>query len=220
MLGNKAECDATGGGIFKQFTLSPLQEAVANLLQFQKQLNPQGADQGVKFKKQGNESEVPEIEKVLDAEEMSDTIECCTIDLPIDEELPECSSRRNIQHSTSTQKENSTSLKSKESSTKGKKCNSNGSQELLQKHSDEQAKLLTDISYSLSSIKRILRDGNKYQQQMLDIENKKLKLLEDRNKREAEICEREKENHENEFKLKRIKILIKEKELQLLNKNS
>ena len=47
MLANKAECDATGGGIFKQFTLSPLEEAVANLLQFQKQLNPQGADQGV-----------------------------------------------------------------------------------------------------------------------------------------------------------------------------
>ena len=79
---------------------------------------------------------------------------------------------------------------------------------------------MTDISYSLSSIKRILRDGNKYQQQMLDIEKKKLKLLEDRNKREAERCERDKENHESELKLKRIKLLIKEKELQLLNKNS
>lgn len=38
---NKVECKATGGSIFKQLILSPLEEAVVNLLQFQKQLNPE-----------------------------------------------------------------------------------------------------------------------------------------------------------------------------------
>lgn len=60
MVANKTECNATGGGRFKQFTLSPLEESVANLLQFQKQLNPQGAAQGVHGDNQGNACEVPE----------------------------------------------------------------------------------------------------------------------------------------------------------------
>lgn len=47
MVANKAESRATGGGIYKQLPLSPLEEAVANLLQFQKQLNPEGVAQGV-----------------------------------------------------------------------------------------------------------------------------------------------------------------------------
>ena len=47
LVANKAECLATGGGMFKQVVFSLLEEAVANLLQFQKQLNPEGAVQGV-----------------------------------------------------------------------------------------------------------------------------------------------------------------------------
>lgn len=35
----KAEVNATGGGTYKQLALSPLDEAAANLMQFQKQLN-------------------------------------------------------------------------------------------------------------------------------------------------------------------------------------
>ncbi|XP_017465623.1 PREDICTED: uncharacterized protein LOC108358680 [Rhagoletis zephyria] len=41
LMKNKAECNATGGGIYKQLTLCPLEEAVANLLQFNKQLSPE-----------------------------------------------------------------------------------------------------------------------------------------------------------------------------------
>ncbi|XP_037825558.1 uncharacterized protein LOC119613600 [Lucilia sericata] len=44
---NKAEVNATGGGTFKQFSLSPLEEAAANLMQFQKQLNPEGEVHGI-----------------------------------------------------------------------------------------------------------------------------------------------------------------------------
>ena len=34
--------NSTGGGIYKQLSLSPLEEAPANFLQFEKQLNPGG----------------------------------------------------------------------------------------------------------------------------------------------------------------------------------
>lgn len=46
MVLNKAECRATGGGVFKQLLLSPLEESVANVLQFQKHLSPEGKFQG------------------------------------------------------------------------------------------------------------------------------------------------------------------------------
>lgn len=44
---NKSEMRATGGGINKYVILSPLEEAVANLLQFEKQINPEGSAYGV-----------------------------------------------------------------------------------------------------------------------------------------------------------------------------
>ncbi|XP_067629238.1 uncharacterized protein [Eurosta solidaginis] len=49
LVKNREESNATGGGMNKQFTLSPLEEAVANLLQFDKQLSPEGIVQGVQL---------------------------------------------------------------------------------------------------------------------------------------------------------------------------
>lgn len=61
LVTNKAECRATGGGIFKQLTLSPLEEAVANLLQFDKQINPEGAVLGVQCEGHSTQCELLEI---------------------------------------------------------------------------------------------------------------------------------------------------------------
>lgn len=81
---------------------------------------------------------------------------------------------------------------------------------LLQKHTDKQSELLTDISNTLGSVKRSLRDANQYQKKLLQIEERKLKLLEIKNQREEE-------NHQSLMKINHIKVLIKERELQLLN---
>lgn len=47
LVHNKAEINATGGGRFKQLPLSPLEEATANLMEFETLLNPGGEIQGI-----------------------------------------------------------------------------------------------------------------------------------------------------------------------------
>ncbi|XP_017461242.1 PREDICTED: uncharacterized protein LOC108354575, partial [Rhagoletis zephyria] len=42
LVKNKTETRATGGGANRQIQLSPLEEAVANWLQFEQQINPKG----------------------------------------------------------------------------------------------------------------------------------------------------------------------------------
>lgn len=58
MDNNKAKCTATGGGILKLLTLSPLEEAEANLLQFHKQINLGGVVQRVQCQSQSQECEL------------------------------------------------------------------------------------------------------------------------------------------------------------------
>ena len=50
LVHNKDETSSTGGGIFKQMTLSPLDESVANIMQFQKLLNRPGGALGIENK--------------------------------------------------------------------------------------------------------------------------------------------------------------------------
>ncbi|XP_065356135.1 uncharacterized protein LOC135950526 [Calliphora vicina] len=169
---NKAECTTTGGGIFTQLTLSPLDETVANLVQFQRQINPRGAFQGVQCEGQNSPRELQQI-----MEENVDTID---LDLSNVQKSPENVRRQLAPATTSVLNENSTPLQRSQ-------------------------------SYSTKPLlKRSLRDANKFHKELLHIEEKKLKLAEEKS-------EREKEMHETELKIKRIKLCTKEKELQILN---
>lgn len=78
-MANKFECNATGSGIYKQCALSPLEESVANMLQFEKQLNPEGAVQGVDCPASNTEFDdiieaafPSEIEGIIVADEVSE----------------------------------------------------------------------------------------------------------------------------------------------------
>ncbi|XP_065361602.1 uncharacterized protein LOC135955205 [Calliphora vicina] len=161
------ECNATDGGGFKQLALTPLEEDVANLLQFNKHINPEGVVQGAKCQNQGNNVEIAESAEFL--EEVSDVIELDTIDAPIEQEIPGPSSRNNVDSvpsSSNPQQEYCTSKRKRTSSVSKTKCNSNAPNELLEKQSDEQAKLLRDMSNTLSSIKYSLWDFNKCQKKI------------------------------------------------------
>lgn len=73
-----------------------------------------------------------------------------------------------------------------------------------------QEKVLTEISNTLVSIKRNLKDSCSYQKKLFEVEQKKLKLMEGKEQRKNE-------EHKAEIKIKSLKIRIKEKELLLLN---
>lgn len=206
MVTNSAECKATGGGIFKQQTLSPLEEAVANLLQFQKQINPEGDVQGVQCQGQNAECELLEL-----VEETANSVD---LDLANILASPKTVSQLDsATTSTRKRKQNCSSPKRAQNCKHPKKAdNSKDPYELLQIHSNEQERHLADISNSMSSLKRSMRDMNKFQKELLNIEAKKLELA-------LERSEREKEMHESEMKIKTIKFSIKQKELELLNNN-
>lgn len=74
---------------------------------------------------------------------------------------------------------------------------------LLERHTIEQARMLTEMSNSFASIKRSLQD-------IEDIRSKMLKFEMERNKREED-------RHLQNMKIKKIQLDIKLKELQLLN---
>lgn len=196
-MANKFECNATGSGIYKQCALSPLEESVANMLQFEKQLNPEGAVQGVDCPASNTEFDdiieaafPSEIEGIIVADEVSE------MPLPPQaQEVPTTSKK---------------AIRRKGSSSVMKNQRPSHRNILLQKHTDKQSELLTDISNTLGSVKRSLRDANQYQKKLLQIEERKLKLLEIKNQREEE-------NHQSLMKINHIKVLIKERELQLLN---
>lgn len=191
LVTNKAECTSTGGGIYKQHILSPLEESVANLLQFQKQLNPEGTIQGVQLINCENVD--------IEALESTDLVLGNENDIEI------------LGPSTSSQSvKKGTPLKGIEKSKLKKPGPCNDHYELLQKHSDEQAQILKEINNSISSMKRSLKDLSSHQKDLLNIEKKKHQLMLEEN-------ERQKEQHDAEMKIKRIKLLIKEKELHVLD---
>lgn len=198
MATNKAERMATGGGSFKQFILSPLEEAVANLLDFQKQLNPEGQFQGVPSASEDNEVQRPAMEA-----DISNIDEWWTDDSIPNIQLSQSAPGESVQQTSSRgQQDMPAPTKQK------RKSNAVKDLDLLQKHSEEQAKHLTDISNTLTSIKQSVRDGIRYQKKLLELEERKIKILEEKNKREKEV-------HESEMRIKRLKIAIKEKELKL-----
>lgn len=163
---NKAEVNATGGGRFKQLTLSPLEEAAANLMQFQKQLNPEG-----------------EVQVMVMLED--------------DENLPTTSA-------TLIQKPESSSKRKRNETRKNDERN-----ELLENHNAMQKEGFKEIANTMIGInKNVLKEINRYQRKLWEVEEKKLKIMEKQHRREEQL-----------FKTEiKIKMEIKCKELEILKK--
>uniref|UniRef100_A0A1I8N660 Regulatory protein zeste n=1 Tax=Musca domestica TaxID=7370 RepID=A0A1I8N660_MUSDO len=161
LLNNETECTTTGGGMSK--SLSPLEKAVANLLQSQKQINHDGAVQGVQCQRQHQEFEHEDT-----AFETNDNFVLLNV-----HESPESESRQLEPATSSTRNDNGITLKTMPNTPMS---NYNSHYEMLQKFSREQANILKNMKNSMSSVKRSLKDLNDCQKKLLDIEAKKLKL--------------------------------------------
>lgn len=207
---NKVECKGT-----KQLILSPLEEAVANLLQFQKQINPEGMVQGVPNIKcepldiddSADFDVLNELQMVIHIDNIS-ILTCNPLKFHYLQERTSANSNEAVTTTSNTTTSNSSVLKQNPLKRKRSFLPKNSKiptkrHELLQRHSNEQARLLQEISNSISSIKLSLSD-------MKDIEEKRLKLELDKNKREEEM-------YKINIKIKRIELSIKQQELNLLN---
>lgn len=213
MVHNKSEMRATGGGINKYIILSPLEEAVANLLQFEKQINPEGAAYGVPEVPQ-----VPESFEELVAEVLAvdpDIEQQTTVHSPeilVQQEEPSTSRNGNSSRATPSGSMSASTLPLRAATPVNRKKPSDR-QNLLEKHNNMQEKVLTDISNTLVSIKRNIKDTYSYQKKLFEVEEKKLKLMEKKEKRENEF-------HASDMKIRSLKIRIKEEELSLLGKQN
>ncbi|XP_019894828.1 uncharacterized protein LOC109614041 [Musca domestica] len=70
LVHNKGETSSTGGGIFKQMILSPLEESVANIMQFLKLLNPPGRALGIE-----NNENISVIDVIVNENEQVDNVD-------------------------------------------------------------------------------------------------------------------------------------------------
>ncbi|XP_017466345.1 PREDICTED: uncharacterized protein LOC108359153 [Rhagoletis zephyria] len=201
LIKNKAECNATDGGMYKQLTLCPLEEAVANLLQFNKQLSPEGVLQGVQLppaETQHQTSSAVEFAP-LDGAQIIECILLCPPDLPCEEEEPTTSASARSRNQPSTP-------------VRTRKPKTSERNDLLERHNSMQERILTDATNKMGSMKHSLRDTAGYQKKLLAIEEKKLKLLEKRDRREVEL-------HKAAMQLKEIKLEIAKEKLRNLKKS-
>ncbi|XP_017483658.1 PREDICTED: uncharacterized protein LOC108372472 isoform X2 [Rhagoletis zephyria] len=201
LIKNKAECNATGGGMYKQLTLCPLEEAVANLLQFNKQLSPEGVLQGVQLPpaETQHQTSSPVEFAPLDGAQLIECIQLCPPDLPCEEEEPTTSASARSRNQPSTP-------------ARTRKPKTSERNDLLERHNSMQERILTDATNKMGSMKHSLRDTAGYQKKLLAIEEKKLKLLEKRDRREVEL-------HKAAMQLKEIKLEIAKEKLRNLKKS-
>ena len=151
-------------------SLSPLEESVANLMQFEKTLAPKGSvfghDNAQEFILEFEDAREPE--QALDSEAV------------LMQEEP-CSSNHLDMQNENGRPEASAAGKKKKSQIKASKSER---QLLLESHDKMQEKVLNEISKTLTSIKNALKDQKK-------IEEEKLKLMKRKHEREEELFQTE-----------------------------
>lgn len=154
MVHNKAECRATGGGRNKEKVLSPLEETVANILQFDKQISPEGLVFGVEPRLEDLQAVVEGVDLAIQNE-----ADIYLADMFSEEERPTTS--RAIPSSSTTPPRTSTSQNAMATvaATPFSRKKSNAPQNLLEKHNNMQEKVLTEISNTLISVKRSIKDS-------------------------------------------------------------
>lgn len=137
-----------------------MEEAAANLMQFQKQLNPEG-----------------EVQVMVMLED--------------DENLPTTSA-------TLIQKPDSSSKRKRNETRKNDERN-----ELLENHNAMQKEGFKEIANTMIGInKNVLKEINRYQRKLWEVEEKKLKIMEKQHRREEQLFE-------TKIKIKKIKMEIK-----------
>lgn len=161
LVNNKAEAKATGGGVYKQVPLSPLEEAVANLLEFNKQVNPAGDELGfgeeVQFAAYPIENETPNT--------TSENLVMTSSETNLNHDLPTASTRvRSTSNSKTAEKERVTLLRM-------------------------QTEVLQERCSHSKSIKGYLKDISIYQKKRLQIEEERLKIYKRKTEKEEKLLE-------------------------------
>lgn len=165
-MNNKTEARATGGGAYKQVPLSPLEEAVANLLEFEKQINPRGNEVGLA---EQDEVEALPIEEELIrnlTSESGENVDVATTsaEINVNDDIPTVSTRVRSSNTKSTEKERIT---------------------LLRKQTEVQQEQCSH----LKSISGYLKDVSRYQRKRLEVEEERLKIYKRSKRREEEILD-------------------------------
>ncbi|XP_036328982.1 uncharacterized protein LOC118741200 isoform X3 [Rhagoletis pomonella] len=203
----KLECSTRGGRRKGKLLLNPLDEAVANLLQIDKLINPLGVVQGVETA--GREFETfenaeQEAESALQLDPLGETSNneddgTRSPDMPLfDDEEPTTSADAQRELAAAAEP-------ARRKRKNGMKYN------LLQEHTNMQETILTNIATTLKTVKNVVKESARYQRKLVELEEEKLELLKRRDRREQEL-------YESEMKIKRIELLLKEKQLEELKK--
>ncbi|XP_017470687.1 PREDICTED: uncharacterized protein LOC108362279 isoform X3 [Rhagoletis zephyria] len=135
----------------------------------------------------------------LDGAQIIECIQLCPPDLPCEEEEPATSASARSRNQPSTP-------------ARTRKPKTSERNDLLERHNSMQERILTDATNKMGSMKHSLRDTAGYQKKLLAIEEKKLKLLEKRDRREVEL-------HKAAMQLKEIKLEIAKEKLRNLKKS-
>ncbi|XP_067637471.1 t-SNARE domain-containing protein 1-like [Eurosta solidaginis] len=221
LVQNKQECRATGGGRYRQLVLSPLEEQVANLLQFGKQLNPKGMAQGVpKSRSCMNAEEV--LSEVLREDSPAPSVDLTMMEIDDTTGLNTTAASVSVADSRAPVNENAAenqnlnaeqNADSPHHSSRSRVRAKRQRQDLLQNHTAMQEGVLTQMSTTLAEIGNNINSMENIQfdsfDKLLEIEGKKLKLMERQDEREENL-------YQTEMRLKKIKLKIKEAELEIL----
>lgn len=84
---------------------------------------------------------------------------------------------------------------------------------LLKKHNDMQEKVFNEISNSMKELENIFRDSTQQRKKILEVQEKKLKIIQRQHEREEQLFK-------SEMKLKILEMKMKTKELEALDKQS
>ncbi|XP_017470296.1 PREDICTED: uncharacterized protein LOC108361987, partial [Rhagoletis zephyria] len=160
---NKREVNATGGGVFNQQSLSPLETRVANVMCFNEMLNPIGKALGTSNIVPTNASTSSGTKPSAPPNPISTPSpeEMMLMDLLSDEEIAE-----NVAGSNSL-------LES------AKKTQVKIQKELLVDQIDIQRSFYNEVRLSFKNIEEHMKDSKEFQHKLLHLEEEKLKLAKD-----------------------------------------
>ncbi|XP_036342227.1 uncharacterized protein LOC118751505 [Rhagoletis pomonella] len=165
LVNNKTEARATGGAN-RQIQLSPLEEAVANLLQFEQQINPKGSELGL--------VEETEIYELLNLDETTassqvqanaENAEEYVTEEYVEDETPTVSTRVRSSRSTKPAEKERIELLRKQTEIQEVQCD------------------------HLQSIKGYMKDVSRYQRKRYEIEEERLKIYKRKVRKEEELLE-------------------------------
>ncbi|XP_017470686.1 PREDICTED: uncharacterized protein LOC108362279 isoform X2 [Rhagoletis zephyria] len=179
----------------KVIIITPLKHIFCNICTFQLQV---WRDYKLPAETQHQTSSAVEFAP-LDGAQIIECIQLCPPDLPCEEEEPATSASARSRNQPSTP-------------ARTRKPKTSERNDLLERHNSMQERILTDATNKMGSMKHSLRDTAGYQKKLLAIEEKKLKLLEKRDRREVEL-------HKAAMQLKEIKLEIAKEKLRNLKKS-